>query len=306
MTRSQKWKEAIIWMGLLLPLALYGYASTTRPRRETLERQPLFEGITYSRRIEHQPRLQLIHLLEIDLSAPGIVPFVSPSIEDANVEATGSYETIAQKTSSFLKTYRLQLAINANFFDPFDETTPWQYSPREGDLANLVGLAISDGEIVSPGDKNHPALCFLDGRAEIRDDGICPPVTKQAVAGLRLNLENRSPTDSKTFYPFYPVSVAALDTEGTRLWVLLVDGKQPLYSEGMTRPEVSNFLQTLGAKSAIQLDGGGSTTLVIASDSDQKDAKILNAVIHAKIPGNERTVANHLGFFANPLQTSGR
>ncbi|EDX84883.1 hypothetical protein S7335_2582 [Synechococcus sp. PCC 7335] len=307
MSRSQKWKEVLIWTSLLLPIGLYGYAIAMRPKSEPIDSQPLFEGITYSRYIEQQPRPQLIHLLEIDLSASGIVPFVTPGISktspkadrEVDIEATQPHETLAQKTSSFLKTHRLQLAVNANFFNPFNETTPWQYSPREGELTNLVGLAISDGQIVSPGDKNYPALCFLEGRAEIRDEGVCAPDTKQAVAGLRLNLENRPPPDVETIYKFYPVCVAALDAEGTTLWLLLVDGKQPLYSEGMTRPEVADFLQALGATTAVQLDGGGSTTLAIASE---RDVAIINSVIHAKIPGNERAVANHLGFFARPLK----
>ncbi|MBE9061940.1 phosphodiester glycosidase family protein [cf. Phormidesmis sp. LEGE 11477] len=314
MPRSQKWKEVFIWIGLLLPLALYGYWVMTRPKREPINRQPLFEGITYSRYVRQQPRPQLIHLLEIDLAASGIVPFVTPGIDAASLEAaeepTSSsiqqyesvqqYETIAQKTSSFLEMYGLQLAVNANFFNPFAETTPWQYSPREGEPGNLIGLAISEGEIVSPGNQNYPALCFLGGRAEIRDDGVCPSDTRQAVAGLRLNLETRPPQDSETFYKFYPVCVAALDAAGTTLWLLLVDGKQPLYSEGMTRPEVADFLQALGAQSAVQLDGGGSTTLAIESDDDPD---VINGIIHAKIPGNERPVANHLGFFANPLRS---
>ncbi|MEM8502325.1 MAG: phosphodiester glycosidase family protein [Cyanobacteria bacterium P01_D01_bin.1] len=292
----KKRKEVLVWIGLLLPLAFYACSILTRPTGN-INNQPLFEGITYSRYIRQIPRPQLIHLLEIDLGAPGVVPFVTPGVGEA--KATEQYETIAQKTSGFLKTHQLQLAINANFFYPFEEATPWQYYPHEGDPTNLSGLAISNGEVVSSRGKHTPALCFLEGRAEINEDGFCPPDARQAVAGLQLSLADRPPPDTKTSYKFYPVCIAALDAEGTTLWLLLVDGKQPLYSEGMTRPEAADFLRDLGAQRAVQLDGGGSTTLAIAADDK---AKILNAVIHAKVPGNERTVANHLGFFANPLE----
>jgi hypothetical protein len=63
----RKWKEVLIWIGLLLPLALYGYGMLTRPAGKTINQQPLFEGITYSRYTQQLLRPQLIHLLEIEL-----------------------------------------------------------------------------------------------------------------------------------------------------------------------------------------------------------------------------------------------
>ena len=93
--------------------------------------------------------------------------------------------------------------------------------------------------------------------------------------------------------------IAALDLSGARLWLILSDGKQPLYREGVMLQEAVNLVQALGAVTAVRLDGGGSTTLAIATDTGPH---ILNAVIHAKVPGQERPVANHLGFFADPLQ----
>ena len=72
-----------------------------------------------------------------------------------------------------------------------------------------------------------------------------------------------------------------------------------------------------GIEKELRLDGGGSTTLAVASNgkgiaaigSGQTTAarngvtpRLLNAVIHAKVPGQERPVANHLGFFADPVQ----
>lgn len=53
----------------------------------------------------------------------------------------------------------------------------------------------------------------------------------------------------------------------------------------------------LGADRAINLDGGGSTTLAITNSSN---IKVINAPIHNKIPMNERPIANHLGFYALP------
>ena len=78
-----KIKETLIWAGLLAPLALYGLLIGRRPAPEPTAQIPLFEGISYRRLIEQSPRPQVLHLLEIDLSNPGVVPFGTPGIPGA-------------------------------------------------------------------------------------------------------------------------------------------------------------------------------------------------------------------------------
>lgn len=47
-------------------------------------------------------------------------------------------------------------------------------------------------------------------------------------------------------------------------WVfVVVDGKRPLYSIGMTMDELAQFMHSLGCQYALNLDGGGSSTLYI-------------------------------------------
>ena len=75
--------------------------------------------------------------------------------------------------------------------------------------------------------------------------------------------------------------------------VVLVDGRQHGYSEGVTLPELSALLVELGVHDAIELDGGGSATLVAADEDGEP--RVLNSPIHSRIPGRERPVANHLG-----------
>jgi hypothetical protein len=300
-------QKGLIWLGLLVPLALYGTATLNRPARIDVTRKPLFQGILYSRHLKTQPRPIVIHLLEIDLTAPGLSPFVTPSFEaDRSADPNLGQETLVQRTSDFLQTHQLQLAVNANFFFPFQEATIWDYEPRQGTPSTLSGLAISDGQIVSSPQAGQTALCFLPQRAEIASSGHCPEGTEQAVAGNTRLLNEGEPT--KGFWAVvngekderrpYPVNVAAIDASGRRLWLILCDGKQPLYSEGIMLSEVVDLVQSLGAERAVRLDGGGSTTVAIASD---RGPRILNAVIHGKVPGQERPVANHLGFFARPL-----
>ncbi|MEL7142831.1 MAG: phosphodiester glycosidase family protein [Cyanobacteria bacterium J06643_4] len=302
-------------MGLLVPLALYGVRLSERPVSKPVAVQPLFEGITYQRIIERSPRSQVLHLLEIDLTATGLKPFSTPGIGqqqgNAAINTTADKnavrETQAQKTSSFLQTHNLQLAVNANFFYPFEEKSPWNYGPHEGDTVSLVGIAMSDGEMVSYEHPRYSTLCFLPGRAEIVFEDFCPDGTMQAVAGQSFWISPEPLPEGREFLETqfespkpYALNIAGLNADGTRLWLLLSDGKQPLYSEGTTLEEAALRLKAEGATDLVQLDGGGSTTLVIGDEMGEP--QILNAVVHTKIPGRERPVANHLGFFAEPLR----
>jgi hypothetical protein len=52
-------------------------------------------------------------------------------------------------------------------------------------------------------------------------------------------------------------------TADGRLLLVVVNGRQPGYSRGMTLHELAELLQRLGAQSAMNLDGGGSSEMVV-------------------------------------------
>ncbi len=85
--------------------------------------------------------------------------------------------------------------------------------------------------------------------------------------------------------------------------LLIVDGCQPNYSEGMTLAELGEIAIDYGAYTALNLDGGGSSTLVVEGAPGK--ALVLNPPIHRRIPpGRQRPVANHLGIFAKTTSLS--
>jgi exopolysaccharide biosynthesis protein len=278
---------AVVTFLLLLPLAAYGWLHFLRPPRTATE-QILFPGIFYRRDAISAPRLAMIHTVGIDLQKSGIKVFVTPKI--------GSLTT-----SDFLEKFKLKLAVNASHFHPFYERSPWDYSPREGDPTNPIGEAISNGDRYSPLEPDWPVLCISGNNiAKIVTKQACPPDTMNAVAGSDLLVANGKPlenaAEAKADKPYSRVAVA-IDQKGEKLWLVVVDGKQPLYSEGLTKLELSKIIVKLGAHTAINLDGGGSTTLVMATNNG---AKVLNAPMRSKLPMNERPVANHIGFYALP------
>ncbi len=81
----------------------------------------------------------------------------------------------------------------------------------------------------------------------------------------------------------HPRTFAAIDRDTTTLFLCTVDGRQTS-SIGMSYREMADVLLGLGAWDAVNLDGGGSTTMVVRHE-------VVNS---PSDPGGERKVANSL------------
>lgn len=283
---------AAVAVVLLLPLVFYAYLCWQRPP-QTNQVRSLFSGIVYRREFRRSPRPMLIHTVAIDLSAPGVRVFVTPG--NPAVDQT---ETTAQTTAEFLREFDLQLAVNASFFFPFREETPWDFYPRSGDRTNTIGQTIAQGNRYSEAESGWPVLCFARDRAQIFT-AECPPETTEAVAGSEILIANGKPiaTQAQPDRP-YPRTAVAIAPSGQQIWLIAIDGKQPLYSEGATLADVTAIAIALGADAAINLDGGGSTTLAVRLN---QKVTLLNAPIHTKLPMRQRPIANHIGFYARSI-----
>ncbi|OGV68143.1 MAG: hypothetical protein A2498_14800 [Lentisphaerae bacterium RIFOXYC12_FULL_60_16] len=53
----------------------------------------------------------------------------------------------------------------------------------------------------------------------------------------------------------------AVGLAGSRVWLVVVDGRRPAVAAGMSHHELAGFMQGLGCTDALNLDGGGSSTL---------------------------------------------
>jgi uncharacterized protein YigE (DUF2233 family) len=99
--------------------------------------------------------------------------------------------------------------------------------------------------------------------------------------------ENARPGFAEERHPRTAVGVRA---DGS--WVLLVvDGRQPSLSIGMTLKEVADTMASLGCVSALNLDGGGSSTMVL-------EGRIVNSPSDA---GRERPVSDAILLIPRPL-----
>jgi len=242
-------------------------------------------GIDYASGEANSVRLQRVYALRVDTANPNIEFFSTPDNGDKPLMTNG------QTTSEFLRMYGCKVAINANPFSPVDQTRP----------RNVYGLAMSEGKIVArPNVKNPSLLISKDNRAriaEVNENSDLKDVWT-AVSGFGIVLSNGiNIGDSKTVHPRTAVGISG---DGRYLFLMVIDGRQSGYSAGATPFETAQWLHRFGAVNGLNLDGGGSTSLV---RSDGKDgAIILNRPIHGDKPGQERIVGNNLGV----LVTSGK
>jgi len=69
-----------------------------------------------------------------------------------------------------------------------------------------------------------------------------------------------------------------------RILLVVIDGRQPRWSRGATLGELRSILRDLGAVDALNLDGGGSSEMVVKGEvvnrpSDGRERRITNAVL---------------------------
>ncbi|WP_050179736.1 phosphodiester glycosidase family protein [Domibacillus robiginosus] len=65
-----------------------------------------------------------------------------------------------------------------------------------------------------------------------------------------------------------PRTAVAIDKTGEKVAFITVDGRQPGYSTGMSLSDFADYIQSLGYDRALNMDGGGSTTMLAREPGD--------------------------------------
>lgn len=250
----------------------------------------LFQGVVYQRDSRDIPRTIVVHVIRVNLGTGGIDVLVTPG------DPKKELPLAASTTSNFLQQHSLQVAINGDGFEPWYSRTILNYYPHNGDPVDVIGQAISGGVEYSQPTDAEPTLFFTGARNQARINQA-PGNPKQAVSGNALLLQGGEISTTNDETP-QPRTAVGLDKRRRELILVVVDGRQPGYSEGVTLVELAGIMQELGSYEAINLDGGGSSTLVVQGPNGRP--QVLNSPINFNIPGFERPVGNHLGIFALP------
>ncbi|MFV0441009.1 MAG: phosphodiester glycosidase family protein [Lachnospirales bacterium] len=91
----------------------------------------------------------------------------------------------------------------------------------------------------------------------------------------------------------HPRTAVGVSQDGTTMYIAAIDGRGS--SIGMTHKETAEFLQSVGAYNAVNLDGGGSTTYAVREEGETQAE-----VVNNPSGGYERKVINGLGVTSSP------
>jgi exopolysaccharide biosynthesis protein len=262
-----------------------------------------------------------MHIVKIDLTAPGIgFAVTAPG---------GTLETVRQTTLAFLNQEHAQLAINSHFFLPFpsfeSNSMLVGLAASHGNVYSSFETPVQSCCIVANAPAlnidalNHASIVhynpnFADGRhvlenvnlwntvsgsAQIITDGKKTiPVYRDASHpdGLLTPGGPDSSSNSDSWYALKNSrTVIGLSQDNRTLFLFTVDKAGG--SLGMSLEEVADLLiSEYGVHNALNLDGGGSTTLAM-----QDPATGAGAIINVSSDNpNGRSVASNLAVFALP------
>ncbi|HEX5222149.1 MAG TPA: phosphodiester glycosidase family protein [Verrucomicrobiae bacterium] len=274
---------------------------------------PIFKGVDYAVGTNTPgpggfPELQVAYLVRVDLTDPDIRLLASPRRTNWMANST---ETYGYTMTNFLKTYGLQVAINANQFSPSS------YFQAEGIACNMNGMVFSQGQMVSPavtsGVNDAATLCFTSNNVATYYPTNVPPAPTNgvytAVSGYYSILYNGVNVGSNYIgnpdfaHQLQPRTAIGLSQDRRYLFLLVIDGRQGSldYSVGAYDWQTAEWLKLAGASDGSNMDGGGSSCLVMRDTTGfpitlNQDSASLTS------PGfRQRTGGAHFGVYASPL-----
>jgi hypothetical protein len=87
---------------------------------------------------------------------------------------------------------------------------------------------------------------------------------------VRSRAEGFAPLEAPSFFGSFvasrnPRTLAGVRRDG-RILLVAIDGRRPGWSAGVTLPEAARVMRALGARDALNLDGGGSSTMTVRGE----------------------------------------
>ncbi len=276
--------------GFLLALSFFA-GGCARPGSQA----PAPSPVSYQHYALRDPNLS-IHVVTINLADSRVSVRVSGGGQHpgGNVPWT----TTLLPVSEIAAREGFDIAVNGDFFNAqaTRDIEGRDTGYVRGKPASPVGMAMSDGRLWHPAEKPEPYLAISTNHTAhfYRGDSgdSMPTDVFQILAGGQIIEEDGKAVEytSALATNRHPRTAAGLDRTGTRLTLVTVDGRQPDLSIGMTLHELSQQMIRLGCDSALNLDGGGSTTLVYR-DPATHALKVVNSPSDTR----ERSVADALG-----------
>lgn len=246
--------------------------STFAFHADTLRTDRIADGVTHSY-VYAAKGPWAIHVLDVDLTrcnsalavkgAPGAVGREKTSVLMQQLAA--SKQVVGGVNADFFLFTPPGVPTGALVVDGHVITPPSKnpvFAIDSAGVARIATLTMTGETAGKPGDPVaptasltpfHPRDAVSGHPMLVRDSAISPGVDTEGGA---------------SFAPVrHPRTAVGIARNGTRVLLVTVDGRQKPYSDGMNLRELATVMLALGAREALNLDGGGSTTMVSANQA---------------------------------------
>ena len=255
----------------VLLLCLGAAAADAQPATtQSADRWP----IEYRHEERADPKLHL-HVVTIDLTDARVRVEAFPCGPDPDGEH-GPWQMTLDTVRNAAARHALDVAVNANFFmtggaiDVGGRRVPY----FAGNRARAVGWLVSDGKLIADERGDASLVVRADGRVEVGQFDQLPRDARHVVSGSQQILRGGRITARGDVRA--PRTAAGLNADASRLTLLVVDGRLLSHSVGMSELELAREMLRLGCTDALNLDGGGSSTLVLRHPPDAPAPKLMN------------------------------
>ena len=220
-------------------------------------------GLEYRLQELEEPRPNRVHILRVDLANRSIQPAV---VIAADPDGDGPAEAALTDPLKLAGDPAVLAFVNTNPWDSLpDSTGKKDRSWFEGQPVDIQGLAVSGGHLRSlAGSGGASVWVDEQGRVFLGDVPGDRPVV-EGVAGFQ-QIVREEAVVVPPGGPLHPRTAIGVDRTGSVIWLVVVDGRQAQYSEGMTLQELGGVMRDLGCWSATNMDGGGSSVMGLAGD----------------------------------------
>ena len=186
--------------------------------------------------------------------------YMGSSEDEYEYVSTKRQNVLQHMTAAASNGFDVVAGVNADFF-----AIAGDYHP--------TGIAIKEGRLISKGAAT-PYFGFTkDGDAIIGDNSYDADYEslRTAVGGSSILVRNSFPMSfdmTNAFnYGGHPRTLAGITADG-KLILAVIDGRQPNFSNGASLEQCALFMMSLGAYDAINLDGGGSSCMILSENGE--------------------------------------
>ncbi len=197
-----------------------------------------------------------IYITKVDLSER----WIDVIAHKAHGELNGRLPVSEQMAEADNDSIRVVAAINGDFYEADGSPT---------------GIHVQNGNILSK--PTGRSVFFLDENEDPHIEVLEFPYSYRVIHAIgggprivrdgQVSVENKVESIGDSFATArHPRTALGFSADSTTLFLFAVDGRQPGYSVGMSLYELAGYMLKWGIWQGMNLDGGGSTTMVIGDN----------------------------------------